>query len=109
MPYITKWHAEARIYAKDFNKLRKHIAPHTLEMAAIVTRLTEHNLTNIQKLKLYDGSPCRVHRRQREGAGVPREGLKGSAPLRARQISNALVRDPDSACKPFMVLNELER
>ncbi|MFH1465553.1 MAG: serine protein kinase, partial [Pseudomonadota bacterium] len=46
VPYITTWHNEARIYAKDFNndKVAKHIAPHTVEMAAmwaVLTRLEE--------------------------------------------------------------------
>ena len=64
IPYITKPSEEVEIYGKDFGggKIRgKHIAPHTLEMAsmwAVLTRLEEpkkHNLTLLQKLKLYDG------------------------------------------------------
>lgn len=121
VPYITKWHAEARIYAKDFNKkrVRKHIAPHTLEMAAmwaVLTRLEEpkkHNLTNIQKLKLYDGKslPGYTEDNVKElRKTARREGLEGISPRYVQdKISNALVRDPDSACiNPFMVLNELE-
>src|SRR5213592_3289998 len=64
IPYITKLNEEVKIYEKDYNahKIRgKHIAPHTLEMAAmwgVLTRLEEpkkHNLTLLQKLKLYNG------------------------------------------------------
>ena len=53
-----------KIYEKDYNadKIRgKHIAPHTIEMAAmwaVLTRLEEPkkpNLTLLQKLKLYNG------------------------------------------------------
>jgi predicted Ser/Thr protein kinase len=53
-----------KIYAKSFasGKVRgKHVAPHTLEIAAmwaILTRLEDpkkHNLALLQKLKLYDG------------------------------------------------------
>jgi serine protein kinase len=55
IPYITKLTEEIRIYEKDFNpsgrSSGKHIAPHTLEIAAmwaVLTRLEEpkkHNLT----------------------------------------------------------------
>src|SRR5687767_7427213 len=64
IPYITRLTDEIRIYEKDFNHERvrgKHIAPHTIEMAAmwaVLSRLEEpkgHNLTILQKLKLYDG------------------------------------------------------
>ncbi|MEK6704989.1 MAG: serine protein kinase, partial [Bdellovibrionota bacterium] len=64
VPYITKLKEEIKIYEKDFNanKIKgKHIAPHTIEMAAmwaILTRLEQPkkaNLTLLQKLKLYDG------------------------------------------------------
>ncbi len=121
VPYITKWHAEARIYAKDFNsrRVRKHIAPHTLEMAAmwaVLTRLEDpkkHNLTGVQKLKLYDGKslPGYTEDNVKElRKAAKREGLEGISPRYVQdKISNALVRDPDSACiNPFMVLNELE-
>src|SRR5258707_13266974 len=64
IPYITRLSEEVKIYEKDYNarKIRgTHIAPHTLEMAAmwgVLTRLEEpkkHNLTLLQKLKLYNG------------------------------------------------------
>jgi serine protein kinase len=54
IPYITKLTEEIRIYEKDFNARKikgKHIAPHTLEVAAmwaVLTRLEEpkkHNLS----------------------------------------------------------------
>ncbi len=121
VPYITKWHEESRIYAKDFNnrRVRKHIAPHTLEMAAmwaILTRLEDpkkHNLTNIQKLKLYDGKslPGYTEDNVKElRKAAKREGLDGISPRYVQdKISNALVRDPEAhAINPFMVMNELE-
>ena len=64
IPYITKLSEEIKIYEKDFNSDRmrgKHIAPHTLEVAAmwaVLTRLEEpkkHKLALLQKLKLYNG------------------------------------------------------
>lgn len=121
VPYITKWHEEAKIYAKDFNgrRVRKHIAPHTLEMAAmwaVLTRLEDpkkHNLTSLQKLKLYDGKslPGYTEDNVKElRKSATREGMDGISPRYIQdKISNALVRDPDSrSINPFMVLNELE-
>ena len=122
VPYITKWEQEARIYRRDYNKKRvsgKHIAPHTLEMAAmwaVLTRLEEpkkHNLTLMQKMKLYNGKmlPGYTEDNVKElRKGAKREGLEGISPRYVQdKISNALVRDPDAKCiNPFMVLNALE-
>ena len=120
VPYITKWHEEAKIYAKDFNSRRvaKHIAPHTLEMAAmwaVLTRLEQpkkHNLTLLQKLKLYDGKtlPGYTEDNVKElRKTAVREGLEGISPRYVQdKISNALVRDSGDSINPFMVLNELE-
>ncbi len=64
VPYVTRLKDEIRIYEKDFNTDRvkgKHIAPHTIEIAAmwaVLTRLEQPkhaNLTLLQKLKLYNG------------------------------------------------------
>jgi serine protein kinase len=47
IPYITRWSEERKIYEKDFNaqKIRgKHIAPHTLEMAAMWAVLTRSKI-----------------------------------------------------------------
>ncbi|HJK96403.1 MAG TPA: serine protein kinase, partial [Polyangiaceae bacterium LLY-WYZ-14_1] len=64
IPYITKMSEEQRIYNKEFSSERlrgKHIAPHTLEVAAmwaVLTRLEEpkkHQISLMQKMKLYDG------------------------------------------------------
>jgi len=121
VPYITKWHEEARIYKKDFNnrRVRKHIAPHTLEMAAmwaVLTRLEQPkkaNLTLVQKLKLYDGKtlPGFTEDNIKElRKSARREGMDGISPRYVQdKISNALVRDADArSINPFMVMNELE-
>src|SRR5947209_12327424 len=122
IPYITKLNEEVKIYEKDYNahKIRgKHIAPHTLEMAAmwaVLTRLEEpkkHNLTLLQKLKLYNGKTLpgftedSVKELQKEAA---REGMDGISPRYIKdKISNALVNEQFAGCvNPFMVLNELE-
>ncbi len=124
IPYITKLKSETRIYEKDFNpnKIRgKHIAPHTIEMAAmwaILTRLEmpkKANLSLIQKLKLYDGKTLtgytedNVKELRKEAI---REGLEGISPRYIQdKISNALVSEKsgEAGCiNPFMVMNELE-
>ena len=122
IPYITKLTEEIRIYKRDYSNdtIRgKHIAPHTVEMAAmwaILTRLEEpkgYNLTLLQKLKLYDGKTLEgftedsVKELRKQSS---REGLGGvSARYVQDKISNALVSDKsESSINPFLVLNELE-
>ncbi len=122
IPYITKLNEEQKIYEKEFNERRirgKHIAPHTLEMAAmwaVLTRLEEpkkHNLSLLQKLKLYNGKTLpnftedNIKELRKEAA---REGLEGISPRYIQdKISNALVSDKsETSINPFMVLNELE-
>lgn len=122
VPYITKLKEEIKIYEKDFNSVSVphiHIAPHTLEMAAmwsILTRLEEPkkaNLTLLQKLKLYNGKTSQqftednIKELRKE---AKREGMDGVSPRYIQdKISNALVIDKGAGCiNPFIVLNELE-
>ncbi|MEN0061737.1 MAG: serine protein kinase [Myxococcota bacterium] len=121
VPYITKPTQESKIYVKDFNsdKVSAHIAPHTVEMAAlwaVLTRLEEpsnHKLSLLQKSKLYDGRSVRGftedHVKELRKQAV-REGMIGISPRYVQdKISNALVKDPDlQVLNPFMVFNELE-
>ncbi|HJL43666.1 MAG TPA: serine protein kinase [Myxococcales bacterium LLY-WYZ-16_1] len=121
IPYITKMEAETKIYVKDYNprRIKKHIAPHTLEMAsmwAVLTRLEEpkkHNLTMLQKLKLYNGKSLPGYtednvKELRKEAG--REGMDGISPRYVQdKISNALVSEKSEGhLNPFLLLNELE-
>jgi serine protein kinase len=122
IPYITKPSEEVRIYRKDYRpeKIRgKHVAPHTLEMAAafaVLTRLEEpkkHGLTRLQKMKLYDGKMLtgftedNIKELRKESE---REGMEGISPRYIQdKISNALVSEKGEGCiNPFLVLNELE-
>jgi serine protein kinase len=122
IPYITRLKDEVRIYERDFNPAsirNTHIAPHTLEMAAmwaVLTRLEEPKKASInlvQKLRLYNGQSLpgfteeNVKELRRE---TQREGLDGISPRYIQdKISNALVSDEADRCiNPFMVLNELE-
>jgi serine protein kinase len=121
VPYITRVSEEVRIYSKDYTTERvgKHVAPHTLYVAAlwaVLTRLEEpkkHNLSILQKAKLYDGKTLpgftqdNIKELRKEAL---REGLEGISPRYVQdKISNALVSDKgEGAVNPFMVLNELE-
>jgi len=123
IPYISRLSDEIRIYEKDFGQERvrgKHVAPHTLEVAAmwaVLTRLEEpkkHNLQILQKMKLYDGKVLpgytqdTVKELRKESK---REGMEGISPRYVQdKISNALVSDQgEGTINPFMVLNELEK
>ncbi|HUU98555.1 MAG TPA: serine protein kinase, partial [Phycisphaerae bacterium] len=124
IPYNTRLSDEIKIYEKDFGKDKVkgiHIAPHTIETAAmwaVLTRLDEPKkagLTLMQKLKLYDGrnipgfTEDSVKELREEG---PREGMQGISPRYIQdKISNALVSEQaqaDRGINPFMVMNELE-
>jgi len=122
VPYVTKLTDEIQIYEKDYNAQKvqgKHIAPHTLEMAAmwaILTRLEEPKnagLSLLQKLKLYNGKslPGFTEENIKElREETTNEGMIGISPRYVQdKISNALVAHPDAnSVNPFMVLNELE-
>src|SRR5438270_928008 len=122
IPYVSRLKDEIKIYEKDFNTDRvrgKHIAPHTIEIAAmwaVLTRLVQPkhaNLTLLQKLKLYNGKTLpgftedNVIELKREAVN---EGMHGISPRYVQdKISNALVAHPtERSINPFMVLNELE-
>ncbi len=122
IPYVTTLEHEICIYEKDYNKdtvRGKHIAPHTIEMAAmwaLLTRIEEPKhagLTRLQKLKLYNGKTLPGFTEEniaelREQA--TNEGLIGISPRYVQdKISNALVAHPEAkSINPFMVMNELE-
>jgi serine protein kinase len=122
IPYITRLTDELKIYEKDYRPEKiqgKHIAPHTLEMAAmwaILTRLEDPkkaNLTLLQKLKLYNGKtlPGFTEENIKElKDDADREGMDGISPRYIQdKISNSLVSEEADGCvNPFMVLNTLE-
>src|SRR5262245_445337 len=122
IPYVTRLREEIKIYEKDFNpdKVRgKHIAPHTIEIAAmwaVLTRLAppKHaSLSVLQKKKLYNGKTLpgftedNVIELKRDAVN---EGMSWISPRYIQdKISNALVAHPDEDnINPFMVMHELE-
>jgi serine protein kinase len=122
IPYVTKLDDEIKIYEKDYNKEKvkgKHIAPHTVEVAAmwaVLTRLEEPKhagLTLLQKLKLYNGKslPGFTEENIKELKDeATTEGMQGISPRYVQdKISNALVAHAGAkSINPFMVLNELD-
>jgi serine protein kinase len=111
IPYITRLSEEIKIYRKDYNsgKIRgKHIAPHTIEMAAmwaVLTRLEEpkkHNLSVMQKLKLYNGKSLpgytedNVKELRKEAA---REGMDGISP---RYVQDKISNAPGRRARPAL-------
>jgi serine protein kinase len=124
VPYNTRLDDEIEIYKKDFNNERIrgiHIAPHTIEMAAmwaVLTRLEEPKkagLTVMQKLKLYNGKsiPNFTEDSVRELRDESRrEGMQGISPRYIQdKLSNSLVNEQaiqEKCINPFMVMNELE-
>ena len=122
VPYVTRLDEEIKIYEKDYNSHKvkgKHIAPHTIEMAAmwaVLTRLEEPKnatLTLLQKMKLYNGKslPGFTDENIKELRDeTTNEGMLGISPRYVQdKLSNALVSHPDAnSINPFMVMNELE-
>lgn len=124
IPYNVRLDDEIKIYQKDFSPGRVrniHIAPHTIEVAAmwaVLTRLDEPKkagLTLIQKMKLYNGRAIAGYtedsvRELMEEAS--REGMQGISPRYVQdKISNTLVSQQairEKTINPFMVLNALE-
>ncbi|MFH1747130.1 MAG: serine protein kinase [Planctomycetota bacterium] len=124
IPYNIRLTDEIKIYEKDFGREKVkgiHIAPHTVETAAmwaVLTRLDEPKkagLTLLQKLKLYDGKsiPGFTEDSIKElRLEAPHEGMQGISPRYIQdKLSNTLVGEQaqqDRAINPFMVMNELE-
>ena len=86
IPYVTRLNDEIKIYEKDFNadKVKgKHIAPHTIEIAAmwaVLTRLEAAQArqpdaaAEAQALQRQDAA--RLHRRQRHRADASRPSTR---------------------------------
>ena len=124
IPYITqalRGDQDLREGLQRASKMRgKHIAPHTLEVAAmwaVLTRLEEpkkHNLhaaAEAEALRRQDAA--RLHAGQRQGAaqggaarGHGRHLARATCRTRSRTRSSATAAR--AAINPFMVLNELE-
>ena len=119
VPYTLRWTEEIKILEKDYGpkKVRQHIAPHTLEVAAlwaILTRLNDDKdgkLSLVEKAELYDGKllPGWTEEQVKELKDrYPDEGMSRGVSVRYVQdkLSNCLANNHDYV-NMFMVLNEL--
>lgn len=112
---------ELKIYERDFspNSVAKHIAPHTLEIAAmwaVLTRLSQPKNSEIslmQKLKLYNGKSLpgftldNVKDLREEGV-QNEECMNGISPRYIQdKISKALASDLHTHINPFIIMNEI--
>ena len=123
VPYVTKLDDEIKIYEKDYNRETvrgKHIAPHTIEMAAmwaVLTRLEDPN-----NASLHVAAKTEALQRQRRYPVLPRRTSRNCANRRSTRECRASrlgmfktksptrwspIRMPGSI-NPFMVMNELE-
>lgn len=119
VPYLLKLSDEIKVLEQDYgsNKVKQHVAPHTLEVAAlwaILTRLDEDRdgkISLVEKAELYDGKmlPGWTEDSIKEMKDkYPDEGMTGvSARYIQDKISNCLSNNHDYV-NPFMVLNELK-
>lgn len=120
VPYLLEWRQEQRVLEHDYGKhrVRQHVAPHTIEIAAlwaILTRLApdkDNKISLCEKAKLYDGRslPGWTEDSVKELRDkYPNEGMFRGVSARFVQnaISNALVSNP-GYINPFMVMNELK-
>lgn len=119
VPYLLQWSDEIKVLYRDYNKdkVRQHIAPHTLEIAAlwsILTRLVEdkdRKLSLVEKAKLYNGQQLagwNEHAVKELRDKYPHEGMAGGISARYVQdkVANCLSSHFDYI-NPFMVINEL--
>jgi len=120
IPYLLRWDDEKKVLEQDYNKdkVRQHIAPHTLEIAslfAILTRLKvdkSSKLDPVKKAKLYNGQSMPEYTEDAVKElmdAEPDEGMDQgiSARFVQNKVSNALVSHHDYV-NPFMVLHEIK-
>lgn len=119
VPYLTKWSDEIKVLEQDYGpgKVRQHVAPHTLEIAAlwaVMTRLQDDKdgkIDLIQKAELYNGNllpgwtedSVKEHMMKHPG-----EGMSGGVSARYVQdkVANCLSAHHEYI-NFFMVLNEI--
>ena len=124
VPYLLRWSDELRVLEHYYGpgKVRQHVAPHTLEIAAlfaVLTRLADdkdHKISLVEKAKLYDGRslPGWTEDAVKEMRDkFPSEGMASGVSCRYVQdkISNALSSRAGGGeyINVFVVLDEIRR
>ncbi len=118
VPYLTRWSDEIKVLEQDYgkDKVRQHVAPHTLEIAAlwaILTRLEddrEGKYDLVKKAKLYNGENLPGCTEDSVKEMRDKHSAEGTTGVSARyvqdKISNCLSDNHDYI-NPFMVMNEI--
>lgn len=119
VPYLLRWSEELKVLEHHYSgdRIKQHIAPHTLEIAAlwsVLTRLKDDKdgkIGLVEKAKLYDGRslPGWTEDSVKEMRDkYPDEGMVGiSCRYTQDKVSNCLSSHYDYI-NFFMVLNELK-
>lgn len=121
VPYCLELNEEEKIYSKIINKsnFKAHIAPHTLEVAAmfaIISRLVASNKVDpITKLKIYNGEEIvekgttkKVDIIELKEEAGPTEGMKGiSTRFIIKAIDNALSNSENDCINPLSVMESI--
>jgi len=119
VPYLLTLKDEIKVLEQDYgsDKIRQHVAPHTLEVAAlwaILTRLEDdkdNKISPVDKAELYNGktlSGWTEDSVKEMRDKYPNEGMSGGISARYVQdkIANCLSDNHDYI-NPFMILNEI--
>ncbi|GKX67760.1 PrkA family serine protein kinase [Inconstantimicrobium mannanitabidum] len=121
VPYCLELNEEEKIYNKIIKKsnFKAHIAPHTLEIAAmfaIISRLSPSNkVDSITKLKIYNGEDIvekgttkKVDIMELKEEAGPSEGMKGiSTRFIIKAIDNALSNSENNCINPLSVMESI--
>jgi serine protein kinase len=119
MPYVIRLNDEKKIYERDYRQdnIKGHIAPHTIEVAAMWSVLThleqpkEQGMDIVQKMKLYNGQELEnwsleVCKKLRDEH--PDEGFGGISPRYIQdKFSNAVINSEGQCVNAFMLITEL--
>ena len=119
MPYVIRLNDEKKIYERDYRQdnIKGHIAPHTIEVAAMWSALThleqpkEQGMDIVQKMKLYNGQELEnwsleVCKKLRDEH--PDEGFSGISPRYIQdKFSNAVINSEGRCVNSFMLITEL--
>jgi serine protein kinase len=121
MPYNLKVSAEIKIYEKLLKRAsigNIHIAPHSLDVAAmfaVLSRLEEPKmagLTLVKKMRLYDGQEVEGFRQKDIKlikAQTEREGMDGISPrFVINRVSSSLIRPNTKCINPIDVLRAIK-
>lgn len=118
-PYLLRLSDEIKVLKHDYNpsKVRQHIAPHTIEIAAlwlILTRLQddkEHKLDLVTKAKLYNGEVLPNYNEDMVKELLLKyssEGMTGVSVRYAQDKLSNCLSDHFDYINPFMVMNEIK-